>query len=231
MIEAVGFDLGDTLIYYKDVPLSWGKLYRDALRNVMESCKIEVSEEALNVGDIILSKYNTRINPREEEVEAEWILKEILCSWDIKHNKYLDKAIDSFFEFFQRRSIMYEDTIEVLTYLRNKGIKIGILTDVPYGMNRKFVKKDVIGFYNMIDCLVTSVEVGYRKPVSNGYQFLAERLNVNPKNMIYVGNERKDIVGAKSQSMVTVLINRDNQTVSYGEDYKIKSLRELYNIL
>lgn len=230
VIKAVAFDLGDTLIEYKNVPLSWQDFYSEALSKVAETCEIKLVEGALGKAENILCKYNTRINPREVEVKAEQIFIEILSSWNIDYSYYLEKAIESFFNFFQRKSLVYEDTLEIIKYLKNKDIKIGILTDVPYGMDKIFVKKDIFKFEDMIDCLLTSVEVGYRKPDPQGYKVLAQRLGLMPEQMIYVGNEEKDIIGAKMIGMRTVLVDRYNNGLTFEENYRVKCLSELKNI-
>ncbi|WP_066495768.1 hypothetical protein [Abyssisolibacter fermentans] len=80
MISAVGFDLGDTLIEYKDVPLSWKSFYAEALYRVAEVCGVRLTENSFEKGENILCKYNTRINPREVEVKAQQIFTEILSA-------------------------------------------------------------------------------------------------------------------------------------------------------
>lgn len=230
LIEAVGFDLGGTLIEYQDVPLSWQSLYSEALHKVAEACKVELVEADLENGKNILSKYNTRINPREVEVKDDQIFIEILSCWNVDYLSYLENAIEAFFNSFQRKSLVFSDTIETIKYLKNKGIKVGILTDVPYGMNRNFVKKDIIRFEEIIDCLLTSTEVGYRKPNSKGYEELALNLGTKPHKMIFVGDEEKDIVGAKAINMKAVLVDRHNKESTFKEDYRIKWLDDLKRI-
>lgn len=227
MIRAVGFDLGDTLIEYKDVPLNWQVFYSKALSIVADICGARLAEDDLEKGKSILCKYNTRINPREIEVKAEQIFIEILSCWNIDYSYHLQKAIESFFTFFQRKSVVFQDTLEIMKYLKSKDIKIGVLTDVPYGMNKLFVNKDISLFEHMIDCILTSVEVGYRKPNPEGYKLLSQQLGVKPNQMIYVGNEEKDIIGAKLIGMGTVLVDRENKGLTYQEDYRIQSLLDV----
>ncbi len=230
MIKAVGFDLGGTLIEYKDVPLSWQGLYSEALSKVAETCGVQLTENELERCKAILSKYNTRINPREVEVKAEQIFMEILSTWNIDCSTYLEKSIATFFHFFQRKSVVQNDTVEVIKYLKGKGIKVGILTDVPYGMSRGFVRKDISIFEDMLDCALTSVEVGYRKPNSKGYEMLAQNLGVVPHQMIYVGDEEKDIIGAKAVKMKAILVDKYNNGLIYKEDHRIKCLKDLKKI-
>lgn len=230
MIKAVGFDLGDTLIGYKDVPSNWQGLYSEALLKVADACHIQLDSDGLHIAKEILCTYNTRINPRDAEVKADQIFTEILNAWGLEYSHYLDVTVEAFFTFFQRKSYLHQDTIDIMRYLKSKGIKIGILTDVPYGMGKGFVEKDVSPFKELIDCLLTSVEVGYRKPNPIGYERLAQGLDTLPKHMIYVGNEEKDIIGGKIAGMRTVLVDRCSKDVTFEEDYRCHCLSQLREI-
>jgi putative hydrolase of the HAD superfamily len=44
-IRGVGFDLGETLIFYRDTPLNWAALYPEALRAAAEACGISATPE------------------------------------------------------------------------------------------------------------------------------------------------------------------------------------------
>jgi putative hydrolase of the HAD superfamily len=184
----------------------------------------------IEVAENILSTYNTRINYREKEVPADKIFSKIIDAWKIA-NTNKDKIIEHFFEFFQRTSIVFDDTINTLHYLKSKNYKIGILTDVAYGMPRKYVEDDIRQFNDLIDVLLTSVDVGFRKPNIKGYELLAKELNADMRNMVYVGNEEKDITGANKTGMKSIFFNNKDTNINYGADYTIKSLSDLRDIL
>ena len=231
MIKAVIFDLGGTLIRYKDVPLSWASLYQNAIVEIAKICEKKLTIEETEKSIKILGNYNTRITPREDEVKAEIIFSEILSEWNIDIEKYLEDAIDRFFTYFQRKSEVFEDTIEILNYLKKEEILIGILTDVPYGMSRKYVKIDIYNFEDSIDYLRTSVEVGMRKPNGKGYTEITRYFNIDSTEIIFVGDEEKDIIGAKSVGMMAVYIDRSIGLKSFGEDLKINQLDELIEVI
>lgn len=101
--------------------------------------------------------------------------------------------------------------------LKENGIKIGILTDVPYGMDKNFVLSDIERFKEYVDVILTSVEVGYRKPNKQGFIKLSNELDVNPNELTYVGDEQKDIIGANNIGIHSILINRGNDYIDYGQ--------------
>jgi putative hydrolase of the HAD superfamily len=231
MYQAIGFDLGETLIHYQGVSLNWQSLYQDALRHVAKSCAYQESKETLAQATAILSRYNTRLYPRTSEVSADQIFGEILRAWGISNRRSLNEAKQAFFSFFQMNLIPYHDTLPLLQTLRAKGVKVGVLTDVPYGMDRVYAERDLQSFADYTDVFLTSVEVGYRKPALPGYLGLAKRLAVQPELMAFVGNEEKDIVGANHAGIFSILLDREQKNQSYGEQWRISSLAEIQTLL
>ena len=77
IIKGIVFDIGQTLAYYP-VPLNWSSLYRPAFEYVAGRNKLNLTENDYQHIGSVLSKYNTRINPREVEVSSSRIFTEIL---------------------------------------------------------------------------------------------------------------------------------------------------------
>jgi putative hydrolase of the HAD superfamily len=225
-VRAVGFDLGDTLLFYRDTPLNWVSLYPDALRAVAKCCGASVVAEQFRAAEEILTRYNTRLTPRTHEVRAEEILGLILAAWELDGRAFIVKAVEEFFAFFQQRMSAFPETHQVLTALRQQRIPTGILTDVPYGMPRDFVEKELhqAGIAGLVDVLLTSVEVGARKPETAGYFALAERLGIAPREMLYVGNEPKDVIGATRAGMAAVFLDRAGHGGNHGQRVTISTL-------
>ena len=225
--KAIGFDLGETLIHYAGLPLNWQSLYGQALKRVAEACGHPITEADITLGEAILGRYNTRLHPRLHEVRADRIFGEVLAAWDLPTVGGCDQVEDTFFGFFQQAYAVYPDTIPALQALQNQGVKVGVLTDAPYGMPRRFVERDLAPIAQYLDAALTSVEVGHRKPHPSGYLALAERLGVAPFDMAYVGNEEKDIVGANGARMFSVLIDRAGGGADFGQRRTVTSLKEL----
>lgn len=228
-IKAIGFDVGHTLIQYKN-PLNWKSLYRPALKSTLEKCLFDTTEEKLDSGIQILIKYNTRENYREYEVFSDTIFKELFDTWNADYSR-LYIAKEAFYSFFQTGAVCYDDTLNTLQKLHDMGIKIGVLTDVAYGMDNAYSLKDIESIRPYIDVCFTSVDVGFRKPNKEGYKRMLHSLNVAPLEILYVGDEEKDIIGANSIGIVSVLINRKQESVQWGQKYTIKCLSELISLI
>ncbi len=226
--SAIAFDLGETLLTYRDTPLSWSDLYGDALRAVGAKLSRVVDAGAVVSAEAILARHNTRLIPRTREIGADAIFEEILATWRWRQEVRAE-AIEAFFGFFQQRLIAYPETGEVLMALKKRRVRIGVLTDVPYGMPRRLVERDLAeaGLSDCVDVLLTSVDVKHRKPAREGFLAMANALRVPIESLIYVGNEPKDIAGPKAAGARAVLIARDGQRPVLGQDATIMSLMDL----
>lgn len=223
-IKAVSFDIGHTLVRYNN-PLNWKALYEPALRQVLERCGI-AGDAGLKAAEAILLRYNTRENPRETEVDSSTIFREILGVWGQPEEK-LDAAKSAFYGFFQAGAVCFEDTEDALRTLRAAGMKLGALTDVAYGMDSAYALRDIAGIRHYFDLTLTSVDVGYRKPHGAGYERLLRAFCVYPAEMLYVGDEEKDIAGANALGIVSALICRNGEPADWGQQFTVRSLAEL----
>ena len=226
MIKSAAFDLGGTLVQY---PLYWRSLYRPALEKAAQDCNIALTAEMLTAACDTLMKYNTRENPREYEVTSDIIFTEIMSSWHCRADAETVKS--AFFSFFNSDAAPFPESKEALLFLKHAGIQTGILTDAPYGMDNKFALQSISDLSDLTDFFVSSVDAGYRKPHSAGYLKLLEHFEVSPDEMIYIGDEEKDIAGANKLGIISVLINRSDTPKDFGQAYTINSLSEIQQIV
>ncbi len=132
-IKAVVFDIGQTLVYYP-FPLNWSVLYPPAFEHVEKENGLHLSEgEYVHILNV-LSKYNTRIHPREYEVSSDRIFSEILEGTLIAKEQ-MQPVKESFYRFFRNKARVYPEAEEVLKKLVSRGIKTATLSDVPYDMD------------------------------------------------------------------------------------------------
>ena len=229
MIKAVVFDIGETLVRYNK-PLNWSKLYRPALRKMADDCNIKFSENDYENAIYVLKKYNTRIKPREKEVSSDTIFNEIIEVTNHDISK-IEEFKGSFYSFFRNDAVIFPEVEDTLKKLNAKRIVVGTLTDVAYGMDNKYALEDIALIIKYIQYPYTSNDIGYRKPNAKGLQLIANQLELDTKNIIFVGDEMKDIQCAENAGAVSVLINRNNEKKNFGQDYEISNLQELLGII
>jgi len=206
MIKAFVFDIGHTLVSYNN-PINWKALYEPALQCVFRECGIAETAARMASAMAVLTKYNTRENPREVEVTSDVILGEIFDAWKAQ-SSLMSTAKRAFYGFFRADAVCYSDAAETLRQLHSHGLKTAALTDVAYGMDNEFALNDIVELRELLDAALTSTDVGYRKPHAAGFLRLATVLGVAPSEMAYVGDERKDIDGANAVGTTSIL----NQT-------------------
>lgn len=225
MIKAIVFDIGQTLTYYP-IPLNWSKLYRPAFETVSKNLNFKISEEEyVHIGNV-LTKYNTRINPRENEVSSDEIFGEIL------ENTKIDKRLVNdikreFYSFFRTDVEVYPEAEAVLKGLKRKNILTATLSDVPYGMDNDYALGDLGKLIEYIDLPYTSNDIGFRKPLGNGLIRIAEESHIAPSELVFVGDEKKDIECAHNAGTKGILINRTKEEKDFGQDLEINDLSGL----
>lgn len=228
-IKAIGFDIGGTLVNYNK-PLNWSASYEDAIKYMCDKNNIDFTKERFEKAREVLTKYNTRVNPREEEFSSNIIFGEIFESWN-QNKRKLKSAKKSFYEFFQRETYIYDDAKVLLQYCNENNLKCCVYTDVAYGMDDEFSLKDIEEIKEYISLKLTSVNVGYRKPNKKGFEIMLEKLKCSPEEMIYIGDEEKDILGAQNLGINTILINRDDEIKLYNQDYMVSNLKKVIDII
>ena len=228
-MKALAFDLGDTLVEYAGLPLSWESYYPAALANLFKSIPVSVSEEQILACAALLKEYNTRIVPREIEVGFAEILKRFLAHIEFSGGVDEVRCARAFFSIFRQRFRAFPDSMPALRAASGRGCRLGIFTDVPYGMPRSLVEEDITlaGLSGAVDVLLTSVDAGFRKPSPRTLQALALALGSEANEMSYVGNERKDIAAALAFGCEAVLLDRAGQKPDWGQHRTISSLAEL----
>lgn len=227
-MNAFGFDLGDTLVEYEGLPLSWEAHYPEALSKLAKYLEVQPCDTNFSAAADVLRKYNTRLNPRVAEVSFDTILAEILEVFGTG-SVHRSACAETFFACFRQRLRCFQDTIPMLERLAARGCKVGIFTDVPYGMPRDLVIRDIRDAGLGLDekYILTSLDVGYRKPSPETLGALAQRFECCPTEMTYVGNERKDIEVAKAFGCRPVLLVRGDTKIEWGQSQTITSLVEL----
>lgn len=128
----------------------------------------------------------------------------------------------------------YLDAVPTLTMLRQRGIKIGLLSNThwPRTFLERFLERD--GLLPLIDVRLYTSELPYQKPHPSAFLAVLGALNVDdPANVVFVGDRRyDDIAGAKGVGMRAVL--RPNRYVADSgppPDAEITELRELIGLV
>jgi 2-haloalkanoic acid dehalogenase type II len=220
-VKAVLFDLGDTLVYTTEIP--------EVYKSILDSHGIKRSIEEISHAQKETEKHldTKKLAVLFEEYWIRWNLQ-ILRRLGIKENiRVLAETIaEQWWDYSEVE--LYPDVVEVLKQLRNKGLKIGIVTNGLESDYREILRK--VGLLDSFDVLVGVDTVGKLKPHREIFLYALKKLKVMPSETVFVGDRlEEDHEGARRAGLRSLLIDRDN-LMSSGVD-RIRSLREIKNYL
>jgi putative hydrolase of the HAD superfamily len=134
---------------------------------------------------------------------------------------------------------LYPDAEKLLSYLKEGGWKLGLITDGLARVQRSKIK--ALGIESVFDVIVVTDEWGREcwKPSPYPYELAVSTMGIGFSAAVYVGdNPHKDFVTAKKLGMKTVRIIRDGGEYrdirlapEYEADREVNNLLEIVDIL
>jgi len=116
---------------------------------------------------------------------------------------------------------LYDDALPVLDFLRERGFKIGLLSNSSRDLN-EFVAHHSL----RADAVLTSHAHGKSKPHESIFRAMLDLLGVAPGEAVMVGDTvDDDIEGARAVGMQAVLLDREGRYP--GVEGRLDDLREL----
>ncbi len=196
MIKCVVFDLGGTLMEYKGMPNSWVDYYEAGFNTINTELNLNLLADDINKSCEILKLFNPRVKSRENELSPEYIFEQVTKHW----NRSIDlkQAIDEFFSGIKLEAVIYEESIPLLRKLKADGYKTACLTDLPTAMPDELFKKHIPELLSELDLYMSSLTCGFRKPNKYGLAYIAEHFGLSIDEIIFIGDEEKDMETAKN---------------------------------
>ncbi len=138
--------------------------------------------------------------------------------WDIKllerlgieeSKEFLAKKIDELWWDYARLEV-YPDVMETLIYLKNRDIKLGIVTNGLQKDYRQILGKLALADY--FDVVVGVDTCARAKPDKEVFLYAINKLGVTSDEALFVGDSIKyDFEGAKKAGLKPLLINRNSE--------------------
>ncbi|MHB1340533.1 MAG: HAD family hydrolase [Coriobacteriia bacterium] len=207
-LRAVFFDVGNTLLYPHP--------------SVSEVCR-QVLLEAGHVRDLsaidalmplVDDYYEDRYRAddtfwtNEEETSSVWVgMYSLLC-------RHLGIEADAsalarrVYDEFGRpdRWAVHADVTPAMERLRSRGLAIGVISNWDRRLSGLL---DGLGLGSLVDTVVSSADVGLRKPDPRIFELACERLGVQPAESAHVGDHYyADVLGARTAGMLAVFVSR-----------------------
>jgi HAD superfamily hydrolase (TIGR01509 family) len=240
-IDAVIFDLDDTLIDWAEQSLTYQEFNRPKIEHVRRyllGCghRLPAASEFFDIVNTAMRE--TWVEAKQDRLIPS--LGEVFCDIFLRLGLDVDQIDRD--EVLRRYDwgpvpgvAPYPDTIEVLDALRDRGYKIGLLTNSFLPMWMRDVELRAFGLIEYLDVRLSSGDVGYLKPHPAIYQAILEMLEASPNRSVFVGDRpHDDIAGANESGLISVLIDPphlDRELNGVQPDFTITRLSELLPIL
>jgi putative hydrolase of the HAD superfamily len=98
---------------------------------------------------------------------------------------------------------------ETLRALKNRGFLLGIVTDTAHPVHAKLNWFEQGGFGDVWDSIISSNELGVRKPDPRIYQAALQQLGVGAEEAVFVGHKASELSGAQAAGIATIAFNQE----------------------
>ncbi|MDH5483254.1 MAG: HAD family hydrolase [Candidatus Bathyarchaeota archaeon] len=207
--KVVLFDLGGTLVKTPE----FSKTYR----KILGRYGVKVSSD-----DVV---YAHRAREKEFNVEqmvelgrsfwVKWNSKVLEALGIIGNREFLARKIDEL--WWENAELdTYPDVVQTLVQLREKGIKVGVVTNALEKDYKQILQR--LGLTSYFDVAVGIDTCKRVKPDKAIFLYAVDALNVHPKETIFVGDSIKyDYRGAKKAGLKPLLIHREGKALKNVE--------------
>lgn len=122
------------------------------------------------------------------------------------------------FDYFKENLKPFPNAKETLTKLKNKNLKLGLVTNTPRKQAIKLLEH--LNLQSYFDVVVGGDEVEHGKPAPDMILLACKKLKIKPEDSTYVGDSNADMIAGKKAKCFTIGFKTDG-------DKRIDDLREL----
>lgn len=215
-MKTILFDLGNTLVSYferEDFPAILAASIRAA-----HAALAREGYEHLTLEEVLERA------PREsiDDDDGEWAIRTLEDRFEavfemghaaVTRDAWWEAARE-FVGPMKAPSELYPDTLPTLERLRDAGYRIGIISNLPWGVPSALWEDELVRhrIEPHIDFTVFCIDVGHRKPSPVIFRTALDRLGVEPHETLFVGDEPVwDVWGAEQVGIPAVLMDRKHR--------------------
>jgi putative hydrolase of the HAD superfamily len=231
-IRAVLFDLDETLIDAKAG-------LREAHDRISETLSTFLEQNGVQMGVSLLHSriklFDDRMNRESRYDRDEWwpiliseVRSDLIVSQGFAHALTIE-----YWNAYSQRSPPYSDAITTLNHLRQRGYKLGLVTDTDGTPGLKAQRINRLSFRDFFSVVIVAGEdTPELKPNPTPFLKASERLGITIQSSVFVGDKPfTDIAGAKAAGMKAIHVRRREWNSNVEADVTIESLTDLVGIL
>jgi putative hydrolase of the HAD superfamily len=235
--RAVVFDLGGTLVQWPDweggAPAKWGLAY-DALRAACDD--LDASKE------LFVAAMRAAEKAHWERVDRDhWsgpptslVSEGFRRLGVVADDRALLAALDGYARAVAGWCSVFADTRETLAVLRERGYRLGLLSNTWWAADWHNADLAAHGLAGMLDELVYTSDLPHSKPHPSVFREVASRLGVAPEACVMIGDRQiDDVQGARAVGMRGIWRRNDSgfPTSDVTPDATVDALAELPSLL
>lgn len=240
-VDTVLFDLDDTLISWESRALPWHEYVASMLSGAVDylgSAGQPVDDMAPLLGAFSHNLRAAWIDGRQT-LRAPSFVNVLLQSLQEQAIDVSALDIDAMLGAIEWRPMPgvkpFDDAHDVLDALRERGYRIGLVTNSFQPMWMRDVELTAYELLDRLDARITSGDTGFIKPHPAIYWRILGMLDRTPDRAVFVGdNPQFDIKGAQDTGMPGIYIDRPYLDRDLGDvipDHTVTSLTEVLNIV
>lgn len=233
-IEWVWIDLDDTLWdFYTNSRTALDILYRQEGLSEYFADADAWRDAYIECNHSLWTLYNAgRISKEYLMVERfRKVLADAGCA--APYDKVLARHLDRvYLQCLGQLGTLVPGAAELLTYLRDKGYKTGVLSNGFREVQHNKLRS--AGIEHLIDLVILSDDIGINKPDSRLFRYALDKAGTIPEHSLMIGdNPDTDIAGAMRAGWHCIYFNRDgrNPHITDPDIIEITSLHQALELL
>jgi epoxide hydrolase-like predicted phosphatase len=192
MIKAIAFDYGGV------IKINDNDLFSD-IANYLNISREEFSKEYFSLNHL----FNTQGKSYEEVIS--------LIIYKFNNSDEAKNHILNLMKENHSKYHLNDELIEVIKDLKNRDYKIALLSNNSIKLKEGLIKD---GISDLFDVVVISAEVGCQKPQPEIFDILFKKLELEPKEVVFIDDTFKSLEGADKIGYIPVLF-KDNQSFKF----------------
>jgi 2-haloalkanoic acid dehalogenase type II len=224
-IKAILFDLGGTLVETSHLK---------AISYISKKVSGELNIDQGILEEKLINNFKEIFRKAREgrfKTIAKIIEESLFNSIQDTKGSNLSKKVRSFYkEYIEKEVKIYPNVYNVLNSLRQMNLKLGIISNSDTYLTKCMLKK--FSLDKFFDVVVTSSMSKAYKPNPKIFKVGLLKLGFSANQTVFIGNSDKDIQGAKSVGMITVLLKtKETSKLQASPDFIISNLDEVSQLV
>ena len=193
-VKALFFDAGD-ILYYRPRKNEHLKLF---LEGKKLSLTLNFEEEKAHLKDLAFMGQIKRHDYYEQIIRLYGIDNPAEIAEGVRAIGEDDESVE-----------IFENVPETIQELKKRGFLLGIITDTAMPFSNKLKWFAEHGFGDVWDVMISSREIGLRKPEATMYELALQQTGVEPSQAVFIGHKTSELTGARKVGLKTIAFNYD----------------------